>query len=243
MAVKRFIVLSDIHGDNQCSRSLAAALKFSEDFKPHIRVCAGDLFDARPLRMNASDDERRESMADDWGAGIRFLGDFRPHVLLLGNHDYRLYKHRDESSNGVVRDSCGEAIRDLENKCGRLKCQIFPYDARRGVYQMGPLKVVHGYFSGKYAAARHAETYGRCLFGHDHSVSEFRATALDIRHARGIGCLCKLDLGYDDRTPGKLRHENGFAYGWINDKTGAGDAFQARCVDGHWILPTGIKEY
>ena len=243
MSIKRFMVLGDIHGDMQCPRTLEVAFKFMADWKPHIRVCTGDVFDCRPLRGKASDDERRESLAEDWGMGMRFLGDYRPHALLLGNHDVRLYHQRDRSSNGVIRDSCAQAIVDLENKCGRLKCQILPYDARHGVYHLGGFRVVHGFFHGKFCAARHAETYGRCIFGHDHAISEFRNTAIDDRHARGIGCCCRLGLGYDDATPGKLRHENGFAYGWINDKTGSCDAYQARSVGGKWFMPTGVKEY
>jgi len=243
MSIKRFVVLSDIHGDMQCAKTLDVAFKFIADFKPHIRVCAGDVFDVRPLRGKADDDERRQSMVEDWTAGMKFLGDFMPHALLLGNHDHRLYMNRDKSSNGVIRDACAQAIVDLENKCGRLKCKILPYDARYGIYKLGDFSVVHGYFSGKFAAARHSETYGQCIFGHDHSISEFRHTSIDRRHARGIGCCCRLDMDYDITKPAKLRHENGFGYGWYNDKTGEANVFQARRIEGTWLLATELKAY
>ena len=48
----------DVHGDQQDKKACEVFFKFAKDWKPEIRVMGGDLFDFRPLRKKASEDER-----------------------------------------------------------------------------------------------------------------------------------------------------------------------------------------
>ena len=50
-----------------------ALFAFLDDWKPEIRVHAGDAWDFRNLRRGASDDEKAASLVDDWDAGSEFL--------------------------------------------------------------------------------------------------------------------------------------------------------------------------
>ena len=89
--MKRFIFATDLHGDQQDKAAVKALFKATESFKPHLRIFGGDLIDARPLRKGAGPEERAESMADDWRAGLKFISEWKPTHLLMGNHDQRLW--------------------------------------------------------------------------------------------------------------------------------------------------------
>ena len=74
----RFIAGFDVHGDKQNKAACEVFFRFMKDWKPEIRVMGGDLFDFRPLRRKASEEEKRESMREDFEAGMGFLKRMRP---------------------------------------------------------------------------------------------------------------------------------------------------------------------
>ena len=51
---KKFIIVSDIHGNMADMVAIRAALAFTKDFNPEIRVIAGDLWDFSAIRKGAS---------------------------------------------------------------------------------------------------------------------------------------------------------------------------------------------
>ena len=73
---RRFVVASDNHGDMADATATEALFAFIEDYKPEIRIHAGDNWDFRNLRKGASDDEKAASLEDDWDCGARFLERF-----------------------------------------------------------------------------------------------------------------------------------------------------------------------
>jgi predicted phosphodiesterase len=62
---KRFVVVADSHGDMLDPEVAKALFAFLEDWKPEIRVHAGDAWDFRNLRRGAHDDEKAASLVDD----------------------------------------------------------------------------------------------------------------------------------------------------------------------------------
>ena len=72
MKSRRFVIVADSHGDQIDPETERAILAFNADFKPQIRIHAGDLWDFRNLRRGASDDEKAHSLQDDWDAGADF---------------------------------------------------------------------------------------------------------------------------------------------------------------------------
>ncbi len=76
-------------------RATDACLAFTRDFRPEIRVIAGDLWDFAAIRKGASEDERAKSMRDDFASGAAFARNFfkggKENHLMLGNHDVRIY--------------------------------------------------------------------------------------------------------------------------------------------------------
>ncbi len=237
MSWQRFIVASDLHGDKQDKRAAKVCLQFADIWKPHLRIFAGDLWDFRPLRKKACEEERRESMVDDYDAGLEWLREFKPTMFLRGNHDERLWELA-EMDKGIESDYALKSINEFEAELKKMRCAMLPYDKRAGVYRIGHLKVLHGFSSGVYASRVHALIYGSCLFGHTHAIDEHAIPGLERRVARNIGGLCQLSMTYNARHLNTLKQANGFAYGIVHERTGEFRVFQAEEISGQWILPT-----
>jgi len=241
MKYSRFIVASDIHGSHQDPESNRVLFKFIKDFKPDIRILAGDLWDFAPLRKKASEDEKRESMVDDYRAGIEWLHKFKPHHFLRGNHDERLWELA-ATGNGVLADYALSGVSEIHTIIRKMNCRLYPYHKRDGVMRLGSLKILHGFHCGINAARQTGLIYGACLFGHVHTIDEHSIPGLERRVARSIGCLCSTDLSYASRNPNTLRQANGWAYGVIAEN-GQYHTAQAEQIGGKWLIPSDFKEY
>ena len=245
MNPKRFVVCSDIHGNQQDPVAVRAILDFTKDFKPEIRVINGDLYDLASLRKGASDEDRAVSLAEDWEAGNSFASKFfnggKENHFLRGNHDERIY-HLRANTNGLIRDYASDGIRALESNVRKWRARMLPYDSAHGILNLGRLKVLHGYFAGNNSAQQHARVYGNCLFGHTHSIEVNAVASLEPSEARGIGCLCIRDMDYVSAKTGKLRWSQGWAYGFLFPD-GTYQLFQARKINNKFHVATEIKSY
>lgn len=245
MKPKRFVIVSDIHGSIRDARACNAALDFTEDFNPEIRVIAGDLWDFAAIRKGAGEEDRATSMREDFEAGEAFAEGFfdggTERHLMLGNHDVRPYDLA-LSPDAVRADLGGRMVKDIEGLARRCKAKLWPYDARTGVLELGHLNVVHGYHTGTSACAQHSRVYGNVVFGHIHSIESFQTPGLKQREARSIGCLCSLDPDYANRKTGKLKWAHGWAYGWLFPD-GTYQLNQARNVEGSFYASLNFKAY
>ena len=90
----------------QDDASVAALWDFIDDWKPAIRVHAADAWDFRNLRRGASDDEKADSLVDDWHAGTdvleRFFDGGKRNHFLRGNHDERLWYFRSSANMLII---------------------------------------------------------------------------------------------------------------------------------------------
>jgi hypothetical protein len=244
-APRRFVVASDIHGSYAHPRATEACLAFTKDFNPEIRVIAGDLWDFGAIRKGASEDERAVSMRDDFETGRAFADTFfkggRENHLMLGNHCARAYDLA--SCADAVRADLGQKmVADIETVARKNKARLWPYDSRKGVLELGHLKVVHGYHTGSSACASHSRIYGNVIFGHVHSIESYQTPGLSQQEARAIGCLCNLDMEYADRKTGKLRWAHGWAAGYLFED-GTYTIWQIRGINGRFYAPSGLNTY
>lgn len=237
---KKFLVGFDIHGSEQDVAANEAFFKFADIWKPDIRVCGGDLWDFRALRKKASEEERRESLQADFDAGIDWLNRLRPNYFLLGNHDVRLWDIAD-TGNGIAADYANQGIREILTLTDSLNCEVLPYDRKKGVLQLGHLKMVHGFTTGINAARRTAQCYGSVLMGHGHGIQHVSIEGLENRIGRMCGCLCNLDMDYIRADMGSLIWRHGWAYGVIDSKSGDYQVWQAEQINNQWILPTSVE--
>ena len=242
---QRFIVVSDNHGDMADAASVGALWSFMRDWKPEIRIHAGDNYDFRNLRKGASDDEKAASLAEDWEMGSDFLRKFfeggKSNHFLRGNHDERIYDFRG-SATGVMRDYAADGIKQLESVVKRCKAKMLPYDSDLGVLKLGSLSVIHGYHAGVGACRLHANIYRNCIFGHVHTIESAPVAAREPAEARSIGCLCKRDMDYINKKTGKLRWAQGWAYGLLFPD-GTYQLFQTRNLAGQFYAASEVKTY
>jgi len=244
MQSRRFVVASDSHGDQIDATTETALLSFIADFKPQIRIHAGDVFDFRNLRRGASDDEKAHSLEDDWQMGSDFMRRFfdggKENHFLRGNHDERLWNFA-HSATGLLRDYAHDGIARVEKLVAKSRAKMLPYDSRLGVLKLGALKVIHGYAAGIGAARKHAIVYRNCLFGHTHNCDVAGAESDEgVSEARGIGACCRLDMPYNAHQTGKLRHQNAFCYGLLFED-GTYQINQAKKIDGRFYVASDFR--
>ena len=244
MLSRRFVVASDSHGDQIDPATESALLSFVQDFKPQVRIHAGDVFDFRNLRRGASDDEKAHSLEDDWRMGSDFMRRFfdggKENHFLRGNHDERLW-HFAHSATGLLRDYAHDGIARVEKLVKQSRAKMLPYDSRLGVLKLGALKVIHGYAAGIGAARKHAIVYRNVLFGHTHNCDVAGAESDEgVSEARGIGACCRLDMPYNAHQTGKLRHQNAFCYGLLFED-GTYQINQAKKIDGRFYVASDFR--
>ena len=244
MQSRRFVVASDSHGDQIDVTTETALLSFIADFKPQIRIHAGDVFDFRNLRRGASDDEKAHSLEDDWRMGSDFMRRFfdggKENHFLRGNHDERLWNFA-HSATGLLRDYAHDGIARVEKLVAKSRARMLPYDSRLGVLKLGALKVIHGYAAGIGAARKHAIVYRNVLFGHTHNCDVAGAESDEgVSEARGIGACCRLDMPYNAHQTGKLRHQNAFCYGLLFED-GTYQLNQAKKIDGRFYVASDFR--
>lgn len=225
--LKKIVVCSDTHGDQQNETAVKLFHEFCKDYKPELRLHLGDYVNAEAFRNGAGDHERRVGIKADVDRAFEFLSKFRPTHLLDGNHDDRLPLYV-RHSPGPLADYVAGTLEDLNKLTTRLKTQRLPYDKRRGVLQIGNLKALHGFFCGVNAPQMHARAFGSCIFGHTH---RFSAVSVPGAHsggravARGVGCLANLDMDFNSRQVDSLSQAQGWMYGvmdgqgryWLNN--------------------------
>ena len=151
--------------------------------------------------------------------------------------------HFAHNASGLLRDYATDGIKRIERVVAQSKATMLPYDSRHGVLRLGHLKVIHGFFAGMGAARRHSIAYGNCLFGHTHSTDSAPVEHIDgPAEARGIGCCCKIDMGYNQHSVNKLRHDNAWCYG-VLFPDGTYQLFQAKKINGHFYAAESVKCY
>ena len=243
-----FVAFGDAHGDMASRESIEALERHIDQFKPKHRICLGDMFDFRALRIGIrnTESDAADDLVSDTTAGYMMLERLQPTVFLNGNHEYRLYRTATESASGIVRQHAVEGVEKLEKFLRKMGCRVYPYHFEQGVHTIKQVAFVHGYTANQASVKQHAEIYSPCrggavVMGHLHRIEAVNA----IRHggAKGYsgGCLADIPrLTYAALRPATMRWENGWLYGVIGKK--GFKIWQAEKVDGQWVLPSEIKK-
>lgn len=230
---RRFVIVTDSHGEHIDREAEAMFRRFVKDYKPDIRIHAGDAFDFTWLRKKASDEEQRCDIHDDLTMGLDFLRWYKPTHITWGNHDKRVWDAA-ASDDGKMSFLAGQIIDMVESVIGGAK--TYPYCKRNGVMQFGDRRIVHGYHGGINALSQAVQVYGAVIMGHVHRVEERSVGRWDGATGNAIGCLCNLDLKYNYGTPGTLAQRHGFAFGTIaNGKVHLCQA--VKLESGQWQVP------
>lgn len=231
MALQTFVVFGDSHGEELDPTMRRSLIEFLKSFRPDILVNAGDNFNFSHIRGKATPAEKNASSREDWKVGSEFFSEAmalgKKKFFLRGNHDERLWDVAKTAQESDRREAAEDGIRAIETMVKKCRTTMLPYHSRSGVLDVDGLRVIHGYSSGVGAARKFAQVYGNCAYAHTHtmdavSVEKWPEAAI----AYGTGCLMSIDQDYNSRHLGKLRHENGWLYGFT--KNGKATYFQAK---------------
>jgi len=215
-----------------------------DEWKPKHRVHLGDVWDFRALRNGASPEERAEGISYDINCGLEFREWYKPQLLTMGNHDYRLWRQAEQHSQGVLADLCRMKANDLEDDIRKLKIQWVPWGVENYLtLPMGGPKLIHGYRSTMYPAKAHHENWGDCILAHVHKPDKYEARNIDGGKAFSVGTMADIKkMTYANNYPAKLGWRNSFLYGMHNTKTGAWQAWPVtkdKNTD-NWMSPMGV---
>lgn len=244
--MKTFVIVGDNHGDTAEDGLPEKFFAWLADYKPKIRIHSGDAWNFPALRKKATAEEKTIAIAPDYEAGTDFIsrlfdGGEERHFL-RGNHDERLYRYAQDATDAALQHWASKMTSEIGYLVARRKTKMLPYDSRLGVLDTNGVRVLHGYAAGVGSARKFAFSYGTCAFGHTHAmdicpVERWPEPAI----AHGTGCIQKIDQPYNSAQPAKLRHENGWLYGFTDGKRAT--YFQAKYIGGMVHVAETFKAY
>lgn len=241
----KFTFGTDLHGNEQDKTAVSVFKRFVDGFKPDLKIFGGDLWNFASLRRGADEEEKKLRLKEDFKAGNEFLEWYKPDVLLLGNHDMRLW---DAVSREGVRKSgwqaelCELMIESFDAKAAKLGIKVIPYSAADGFFKTHGVTFSHGFGHGDTMCANMADAFGDVIFGHGHKI--IRDTVTKSRKAATgymMGGLCRRDMDYVRNDLSATRQQAGFGFGVLND-SGPNSIIQAEIIGNKCIVPTDFKE-
>lgn len=217
---KRFLAVGCSHGSLVNWKAVAKVLEFKDRFKPHTVIHLGDVMDYAAFRSGAhgTPDEAR-AIGPDIDSGIRLLNELRPTDVLIGNHDYRVWKLSDHY-NAIIGRAASSARNDFLTACQKIKVKrlVDHYDVNRSWLQLGDTKLMHGFFYNENAMRDHAETYGKCIIAHLHVAGMGNGRRSDHPVCYCVGTLADIEsMDYAKARRATTRWSYGFCYGEYND--------------------------
>lgn len=236
MTSERFVVCCDNHGAHRHRPTVDAFLAFVKDYKPKVRIHAGDNWSFDWLRKGASTGEREGDTRDDFQHGLWFYEKYQPHVFLWGNHDARLQDVLDDPRATGERLAYAELLKE-KIVAASPKTLHKIYQKRAGAWRWGDHTFLHGYAHGVGGLRKQAMVYGNVIVGHIHRQETVPTERIDGAIGHACGCLCELEQPYNRSHLGTLMQRHGWIYG---EKTKGGKLIvhHARFIDGAWRCPT-----
>jgi len=248
MAWEKFVACADTHGYLEDSEVVNTFLSFVDDYKPDYKFHLGDLFDFTALRkgiINKADPDAQGDLWKDQQAAYDFLDRYRPDVITLGNHDARLWRMAGEY-DATKRELARYMILEFEGILKEIGCSYLPYHIKKGVFELGELKMAHGFHCNQNSTKQHAAEYGGMfMFGHTHRAEIRKAKRNDDSIGYNIGCLCDYErMSYCSQRTATHEWRHAWAYGVVNNVSGKAHVWLAeKTEDEKWLLPTEIKAY
>lgn len=195
MSPRRVLFVPDIQIPDHDASALKIVMDFKRDFKPHDVCQLGDLMNAD--QVSSYPNEADIELEEEFALARSVLRDLGVTHFLMGNHEERLTRV------GLVSRKIRSMLNPVKNlHLEQMGIKWRPYHKTDGVMRWGKLTALHGFFCNEYAAKKHADAYGCCIFGHTHRYQIHQPKhAFSSHTGYNIGCLCKLDLPYRTSDP------------------------------------------
>ena len=232
------------HGSRANKDALEAVLRFRERYRPVHVIHLGDAYDLAALRAGSLGNPNQSDAADDYmddiEQGARFLGNLRPTVFCLGNHDERARQYLNHH-NAVIR-GFAEAVWERMLKPIRKHAKVFI--EKHGVlpdcwYTLGGFKWGHGTLYSENFLRDSAETWGNCVVAHAHRAGIAYGRRSDNPVAYSPGTLADLPaMEYAHRRRGTLAWSHGVVFGEVTNDAAQLYLHQWPQHEKQWTLPS-----
>ena len=215
---KRFLAVGCSHGNLIDPRASAAVLDFRQRWKPDTVAHLGDFIDTAAFRAGAKGtSDESAPIEPDIEAGLHFLSELRPNIILNGNHEARLWRLQNHH-NAIVADCAGQIINRIRMQAHRLKARFVEGWSIRDYAEVGNFKLMHGYLFGESFLRDTAESHGNCIVAHAHRAGSANGRRDDSVTAYCVGTLCKIEaMGYAEARRSTLAWSHGFVWGEYTD--------------------------
>ena len=192
----RFMAVGCSHGKHICPEAKKAVLDFKKKWirRDDLTLHLGDAIDTAAFRSGARgiDADSAEPVAPDIDGGLMFLREYRPDILLCGNHEARLW-HLQSSPNAVIAYAANRAIQHIEDGCAKIGTRVIPYDAVWQEYKRADITFMHGVMYSENATRDHCEAFGPGKVIHAHTHRASYATGRTRKNSEGfsVGTLAR----------------------------------------------------
>jgi len=245
------VVWGDNHSPFMHKASHEAIYQFSKAKKPQHHVHIGDCLDLYAISQWAKDDytgqvEQPIKIAlKQLAEHFNTIGKINPKAELhwiLGNHDDRLSKftRKNPAWVGITDDILG--LMEYYGKC-KVADRINIIDIRLPTddFQIGKMHFCHGYYTSKYAAAKHVEEFeGNITHGHCHTMQMYSKGCKGMPRAGfSVGHLMD-DSGMEYVKGKPTRAVRGFGYMEHIETSGMFTMHLLPIVDGQFIFDGSV---
>lgn len=226
---ERWLLVPDMHGADCDLSALSILDEFKKDFKPHHTVFFGDLINADAV--SKYDSHGGPTLEQEYGTANAMLDRFKPDIFLEGNHEERLRRP------GLVKQELVDVLSPVKwLNIEKRKIKWYPYtNDPDKILRVGYLTMIHGFAFNEHACKTEAQCFGCVVHAHTHRIATYQPKNAYHNHTGfNIGCLCKLNLGY--QSTGQPRGwAQGFAYAYIFPD-GNFSLYQVRLINDNIVI-------
>ena len=208
-AIQKTILLPDIHYPHYDQRVMDAVDEFIIDYDPDELVYMGDQLDLSCIsgwnRRKPLLKEGRRLLSEYEGFDENILQthenitrDETRRVFMMGNHEQRTlwYIQENPELEGMI---------DIDRNLN-LSDRGYNIVDYNGVYKIGKLNVIHGYYYCKYHAAKTVDVFeGNVVYSHVHNPQMYaKISPIDRKGyhtATALPCLCNIKPDYKQNSP------------------------------------------
>lgn len=212
---RRWMATGCLHSTHACKEYQRNVRAFKAAFKPDDHTELGDVLETTCLRSGArGTKDEAVPLEADMNSGLDWLREMAPNRWMLGNHDVRPEELAAHPS-AMVAELARRLCEDMRKAAAEVNCQVYPYDIKRGWFQLGNIWMGHGYMYNINALRDHVEMMGgNVCMAHLHVAHTWRG-----RNHAGHWGVCvgtgadPENMGYARRRRQTLAWNHGLAYG------------------------------
>jgi len=207
--IQKTVLLPDIHHPYYDERVMDSVGEFMVDYQPHEIVYMGDQLSLdcisgwnknKPLLKEG---QRLIKDYENFDRDIlqvheRITGSETRRTFMIGNHEERVNWYIEQHPEL-------EEIIDIDRnlKLTERGYRIVPFN---GIYKIGKLSVIHGYYWNKYHATKTLEAFeGNVVYAHVHNPQMYaKVSPVDRKGyhtATSLPCLCNIQPDYKKNSP------------------------------------------